>query len=227
MDTFCGYPVQTHHVELDGRTFELIAPASADALLDDPRTQMRFQENEYIPYWATLWPGARMLALAIARRPRPDSAAPRRVIEIGCGLGLTGLAAAVHGDRVTLSDYDADALAFARENARRNGVFNVEFMHLDWTQLAPAGCFDVVLAADALYEARNHGPVARCIAALLDEGGLGLLSDPGRSIADAFPEAARAAGLTCIEQPAPPLADTAIIRARIFEVRRVQPQHAI
>ena len=71
------------------------------------------------PYWAHLWSGARALASYLTRFVPLAGA---RVLEIGCGLALPGVTAAVLGADVTVVDTAPAALAFASESARANGV---------------------------------------------------------------------------------------------------------
>ncbi len=227
-DTFRGFPTRRTAVRVAGRDYQLLMPQSPDRLLDDPRTLQRFERSEYLPYWATLWPGARLLAehVAAQRVTRGRrTVEPPQVLELGCGLGLTGIVAGSLGLNVTLTDYDEDALAFAEHNASLNQVQTASFRILDWSlpaselaQTMAGRRFDLVLAADALYEARNHAPVARCIAALLAPQGAAWLSDPGRSIADPFPRVAAELGLACEIHPAPGRGDTAVMNGRVFEL---------
>ena len=53
-------------------------------------------------------------------------------MEVGCGLGLPGVAALARGLRVTFSDYDPAALEFAARNARLNQLENFCLLRLDW-----------------------------------------------------------------------------------------------
>ena len=61
-------------------------------------------------------------------------------MEIGCGLGLPGIAALSKGLRVTFSDYDPLALRFAADNARANGFTDFKVLQLDWRH-PPADAF--------------------------------------------------------------------------------------
>ena len=72
------------------------------------------------PYWALPWIGARAIAARLLPRRRR---AATRVLEIGCGLGLAGVAAGIER-RVSscFTDYVAEALAFARANAEHHGL---------------------------------------------------------------------------------------------------------
>jgi predicted nicotinamide N-methyase len=196
MQQFRGYAVKVERVTIGEQIYELLAPADVDRLLDDPAVESRFRRTEYMPYWATLWPAALVLADEVAQWPviAPDDEPPH-VLELGCGLGLVGLVASIHGYRVTATDYDQDALAFVEENARRNRVPMPAVRALDWcetfTDLRP----ERILAADVLYEARNLRPVAEFIRRHLAPAGFALVSDPCRATADGFAEVAGVCGL--------------------------------
>lgn len=198
MPTFCGYPVREEVFELGGGRLALLVPTEPEALLDDPRVEARFARDEYLPYWAQLWPAAHLLVEHLTRSPAClGNTKSSGILEIGCGLGLTGLWVAAGGQGVLLTDYDGDALAFVQENARRNGLTNVRTRLLDWratyADLRP-GC---ILAADVLYEARNLEPVAGFVRGHLSAGGWALVADASRSTADRFVEVAEAHGLHC------------------------------
>jgi predicted nicotinamide N-methyase len=196
MECFRGYPLRRERPTVGARAYELLMPADSNELLDDPRLPARFAQDEYLPYWAALWPAALLLADVVAGWPSvPPDAQPRLVLELGCGLGLVGLVAADRGYRVIMSDYDEDALAFAEANARGNGL-SVETRRIDWRRPYPELRADRILAADVLYEARSLEPVARFVAVHLAPDGLALLADANRSTADPFPSVAQACGLT-------------------------------
>lgn len=130
------------------------------------------------PFWATLWPSGAALARAVAAEPR--RVAGRRVIELGCGLGVPSLAAARAGADVLATDASPAAVVFARLNLRRSGAGG-EAAVLDMTSPGdPAGPFDVVLGADVVYDRRNVAPLLELIPSLLAPGGEVWLADPGR-----------------------------------------------
>jgi predicted nicotinamide N-methyase len=132
-----------------------------------------------MPYWADLWPAARMLAKAVVRQPWPAGPKPH-ALEVGCGLGLPGVAALSAGLRVTFSDCDATALRFAADNARANGFEDFELLQLDW-RYPPAGRrYPLLLASDLIYEMRNVAPLVALIKQVLLPGGTCLLTDQDR-----------------------------------------------
>ena len=140
------------------------------------------------PYWAHLWSGAVVLAAAVPR-------SARRVLELGCGLGLPGLTAARRGARVTFVDRVPAALAFVRASARANGVAAVDLVAADVTEPALAARFDLVLAAELVYDRAAFPALARALAAHLAPGGRALLTDAGRIDTRAFYAELDAAGL--------------------------------
>ncbi len=157
----------------------ILRPPDADELIDESA----FDEEEFLPYWAELWPSG----LALARHVAGLDLAGRTVLELGCGLGLPALAAALRGADVLATDWAEDAIELLRENAERNGA-PLRVARVRWSEPAPllsAAPWDVVLGADLLYEERN----AEQLAALLPRlGGEALLAEPGRPYAKEFLE---------------------------------------
>ncbi len=149
----------------------LLRPREPEALIDEEA----FGDDEFMPYWAELWPSG--ISLARALPARLDGL---RVVELGCGLGVPSLTAAARGAEVTALDWALDAVALLRENAARNGVV-LQAVHGDWR--AFRGSFDLVLGADLLYEGRNVGALVDALPALAPEV---LLAEPGRPHAAEF-----------------------------------------
>jgi predicted nicotinamide N-methyase len=88
-------------VYVDDYTFVLERPTGIDALWDHPAVRSAYASDEYIPYWSELWPAGRMLAKAIVREDwrayEATFGTPLHALEIGCGLGLAGIAALAKG----------------------------------------------------------------------------------------------------------------------------------
>src|SRR3954469_22757830 len=85
-------------VFIENRSFLIRRPSESDRLLDHPAVCSAFAADDYMPYWADLWPAARMLSKAILRQTWP---AGLRALEVGCGLGLPGVTALAQGLHVT------------------------------------------------------------------------------------------------------------------------------
>jgi predicted nicotinamide N-methyase len=192
-------PESTSDLVVRGVALRLVRPSDPDRLLDDPSVQARNREDDYMPYWAYLWPGAYLLAEAVARESwRAGTAA----LEIGCGLGLAGLVGLARGLRVTFSDYDAAPLGFVARSAAASGFDPAAYSTrlLDW-RAPPDERFGVVLAADVLYERRLVPLVADLLAAMLAPGGLALVAGPYRVASVGFAAAVAARGLSCRSEP--------------------------
>ena len=176
-------------VAAGGRELRLLVPPDAEALLDEEA----FEREEFLPYWAELWPSGIALADTLAER----HVRGRRLLELGCGLGLPALTAALAGATVLATDWSPDAIALLRVNAERNGAALATAVS-SWTDAQPelAGApWDVVLAADVLYERRNGDLLLELLPRLTDEV---LLADPGRPHLKGFLE--RAATAWTVEQ---------------------------
>jgi predicted nicotinamide N-methyase len=200
----CMDDVVEEVVALDGRDLRLLRPRDAEALLDEDA----FEHEEYLPYWAELWPSSLALARAVAGRALRGA----RTLELGCGLGLPSIAAALAGGRVLATDWAPDAIAMTRANAERNGA-QVETLVCSWTDPAPLverAPWYLVLASDVLYEARNADALLPVLPRLGREV---WLADPGRPPAARFLELA-ARQWTITSRPIPGLADGAVYRLR-------------
>jgi predicted nicotinamide N-methyase len=141
-------------------------PDAPESLLDEHA----FAEDEFLPYWAELWPAGLALAEALPRT------AGLRIVELGCGLGVPSLVAAALGAQVTAIDWAAEAADLLRRNAARNGlVLHAELRdwRVPWNER-----FDLALAADVLYERRNVEPMAARLAELAPEALVALAGRP-------------------------------------------------
>jgi predicted nicotinamide N-methyase len=148
-------------------TLSLLRPPAPDALIDEAA----FARDEFLPYWAELWPAATALAEAL-----PGRLDGVRVAELGCGLGLPSLVAAARGATVTAMDWAEDAVELLRRNADRNGL-SVRAEVRDWRDPWPER-FDLVLAADVLYEQRNVQPLVDRVGELAPEALVALAGRP-------------------------------------------------
>ena len=168
------------HVQLRTERFghgafavEMVLPRAADELID----VSEFNRDERLPYWADLWPSARGLTRHLLDGPVP----PGRIVELGCGVALPSLALRWRGVPVLATDYYEEALEFARRNAEENGIPAPDTLLVDWrTPPRGLGLFDLVLAADVLYEKRNAEALVGLLPRVVAPGGRALVADPGR-----------------------------------------------
>jgi predicted nicotinamide N-methyase len=179
---------------LAGRAVRVLRPRDADAVLEDVLAE-KDPSDDRLPFWAELWPSGVALARALGTR----RLAGRRVLELGCGLGLVAVTAALAGARVLAVDRSPEATAFAAANAAHNGV-TLQVAVCAFEEPGPllAGApWDLVLAADVLYEPRNVPVLLGLLPRLVDDGGEVWLADPGRQMLDPFLAGLAEAGWRC------------------------------
>jgi predicted nicotinamide N-methyase len=188
------YEPAARQVKAGGRAFTLVAVRDTNTLLDRISPE-QFLLDERLPFWADLWPSSVALAEWFLGLGLP---ARTRVLELGCGVGLAGIAAASAGAAVTMTDYEEDALMFARYNALTNLPFRcasaIRFAHLDWRTPSVTERWDLVCGADILYDRALIDPLLALLARALAPAGTVVLTDPQRSPADDFLAAAGAEG---------------------------------
>lgn len=174
----------------------IAAPPSAEDLIDEEA----FARDERLPYWAELWPSARVLAEAVAARDLTGM----RVCELGCGLALPSVVALARGADVLATDWYEEALDFARANARSALGRDLATLMVDWfappADLFAEGPFDLVLAADVLYEPRNGPALASLLQHIVAPGGEAWIADPRRPDARHLWEALDPEGWSRIRQ---------------------------
>lgn len=177
-----SYATTLHPVRLGGLAIDLLRVADVDGLIDRlPRVQ--FRPDERLPYWADLWPSGLALAQYLWRTVDVQDCP---VLELGCGLGLVGVVASCKGGIVTLTDYEADALAFARYNIMSHGCSRANVRHLDWHYPTLTQRYALVVASDILYERVNFVPIVQLLQAAMTPSGGFLLAEPNRPVARDF-----------------------------------------
>jgi predicted nicotinamide N-methyase len=167
-------------VAIGGRDVLVLRPRDAESLLSEEA----FAHEEFLPYWAELWPSALALARAVGARALRGA----RVVELGCGLALPSIVAALAGGRVLATDWAPDAIAFAQRNARHNGV-ELDTAVESWTapqRVTAEAPWDLVIGSDLLYEGRNVEPLLELLPRLVGERGEAWIADPGRVPAETF-----------------------------------------
>ncbi len=186
-------PIRETRVRAGGREITLFRPGDPDRLLDAPEVRARNVAEDYMPYWAYLWPGAFLLSDAVAAGKWLKDL---QALEIGCGLGLPGMVALAHGLRVHFTDHDPTALHFVERNARANGFefSNFSTALLDWRDPPPER-YRLILGADVTYEKRLVPLVAGVLAAMLAHDGIALISDPNRVATEGLRDALAVLGL--------------------------------
>jgi len=178
MESFgAKYDTDTTEVVIDHQPFRILSPASLEPFVDADDVFHHF------PLWCKLWEASKMLAAFLAHKPvRPE----RRLIEIGAGLGLVSIAAAAAGHDITLTEYDLDALEFARANAHINGLRQLAVQRLDWNRPELDRKFDLLVGSEVIYKKQDFEPLLRLFQYALQPDGEIILASEARGIVADF-----------------------------------------
>lgn len=201
-------------VDVSDESLSILKPRNSDDLI----SEADYVRDERLPYWADVWPSS----LILAKRLSDEAGRGRSFLELGCGLGIVSITALRAGFRVVSSDYYEDALHFTRANAWRNLRREPAVRMIDWRALpGDLGTYDMIVAADVLYEMTYAQLVADALAAALSPTGTAIIADPGRIAVDQFVEACQARGLTRIERDTRPFVEGAIRqKITLFSIQR-------
>lgn len=193
-----GYEVRTTSLQIGDSHFQI------RALLDN----LQFSDPEGLaeragissaawPIFGVLWPSGVVLAEAASQLPILG----RRILEVGCGLGLSSLVLRKRGADITATDRHPLAGEFLDRNASLNGLSPIPFMLAQWAGPDPGlGTFDLIIGADVLYEAGHVGLLAGFIAEHAKPCAEILIADPGRGHGNALNRAMQAQGYLCSQR---------------------------
>ena len=206
------YQTTEQIVGLNGVKFPFVRVTDPDVVLDQVAAEVDLHERlhgreasgqmMHLPYWAELWDSAMGIALHLAENASRLNLRKLSVLDLGCGMGLSGAAAAGLGARLLFADLESPALLFARLNSlpwRRR----VRTRQLNWQRDRLNERFDLIIGADILYEKAQWPYLEPFWRAHLNAGGTALLGEPGRSTGDMFQQwiADRGWLLERLEQP--------------------------
>jgi predicted nicotinamide N-methyase len=128
-----------------------------------------FAESLNFPFWVKIWEASVVMADFFSRI-KPD--AEKRVLELGAGLGVTGIVAASFGHRVMITDYDDEILDFARCSSYINGCQGVLFSRLDWLEPSDIGKFEIITGSEILFHQSFFEPLLNVFRLCLAKDGV-------------------------------------------------------
>ncbi len=201
-------PLGRRQIPIGNRTWLVDTVDDEDALLAHADTSAKF------PFGLMLWESA--IALAQHLTERPALVSGKSVLELGAGLGLTGVVAASLGATVTQTDHDQQALAACARTAALNGITNISRQPGDWHDWHDPARYDLILGADIAYDGDDHAALLTVLDRALTPSGTILLADPGREKQPAFIARALTAGwridktLSHVKELKPAVVDNAL-----------------
>jgi len=150
------------------------------------------------PLFGIVWPSGEVLA----HHMLDYEIAGKRILEVGCGIGLSSLVLNQRRADITATDYHPEAGRFLSENVRINQGQVIPFVRTGWgddDQLL--GEFDLIIGSDLLYEQAHAELLSRFIDRHADLHCAVVLVDPGRGNHARFSKRMVALGYSHSQQP--------------------------
>lgn len=174
------YETDTSDLAIKDRHFRFFVPKSLDKFLDPGDLFHDF------PLWSKIWEASIILSDYLAGIPVDSE---KRFLEIGCGTGVVGVVASSFGHRVTMTEYNPDALNFARANARANLTARdpgLEIIELDWSKPRLEGLFDYIIGSEVIYKEKDYQPILKLLKTYLRPSGEIILAEGVRKTSMEF-----------------------------------------
>ena len=207
----------SQNFEAGSRQYSVYRIQELDNLVDQIDDE-EFNKDERLPYWAELWPSAAGLSRYIAENPFLVSG--KTVLELGCGLGFTSMVISSQKPaEFLITDYEQDALELTKMNFAQNSLSEPEVMMLDWREPNLEKKYEVIIAADILYEERFFRPLLSLFLSSLSPGGSIILAEPCRSIAAGFFALLENSGFVYKRDSFDILHDSLEIKVNMYQIR--------
>jgi predicted nicotinamide N-methyase len=174
------YETEINEVVVKDRKYQILLPRYLTGFINPHDVFHEF------PLWAKIWQASWVLADYLAAIP---VAAKKQFLELGAGVGLVSIVAASFGHRITMSEYNHDALQFARANAHINDCPGLPVVELDWNRPQLPGRFDFIVASEVIYKKKDCRPLMKLLkAGLKPDGEVILVGEMRKSSMDFYKE---------------------------------------
>ena len=168
------YAIEFEPLTIRGKQFRFLHLSDIEPLI---KGKDIFADISDFPFWVKIWESSVVLADFMARMAADPC---QRILELGAGLGVAGIAAAGFGHRVTITDYDDGILDFSRVSAAVNGCEGVLQQRLDWLEPEELGVFDMIIGSEILFNSRFFIPLLNVLARYLAPHGVVYLAHDRR-----------------------------------------------
>jgi predicted nicotinamide N-methyase len=146
------YKTEIVPITISERTLRCLRLSDLDEIILDQLGTDGLNGAE-LPYWGKIWEASILLAAYLIAQPVVPG---RRILEIGTGLGVSGLFAAACGHDVTLSDHKEEIIRFIRANTLLNKLNNVPIINVDWTKPASNQLYDWIVGSEVVYHRSTY-----------------------------------------------------------------------
>ncbi len=141
--------------------------------------------------FGVIWDSSQVLAHLIDSRDTTGL----RILEVGCGIGLSSLLLNARSDDITATDYHPEAGEFLLSNAALNNDKTIPFLRTGWeNQNTGLGQFDLIIGSDLLYEEEHIQLLSHFIKQHAKPICEVIIIDPGRGFHAKFTKAMQALG---------------------------------
>lgn len=192
-----GYSTRVTTVHLGGHDYRIRSLSDRQQFADPlGRAAKAGISSANWSLFGQLWPSGRLLAEAMSE----FDIAGKRILELGCGLGLSSLVLTRRGADVTATDHHPLAEVFLSHNAGLNGIGIPHYHDLQWAVPdTDLGRFELIIASDVLYE-RDHAALltALCERHAQPKSEI-VITDPGRGNSGSFTRALALQGFSMEE----------------------------
>ena len=171
------YDTEVIEIVVAGRKFQMLLPRNLVNFVNPEDMLDKF------PLWAKLWKASWILADFLAQK---KVKADEQLLEIGGGLGLVSIVGFATGHRMTMTEYNPDALQFAQANAHLNHCAQLPIVRLDWNRPNLPVSFDTILAAEVSYRSQDFAPLFNLFQSCLAPGGEIILASEMRKTSGEF-----------------------------------------
>ncbi len=172
------YETETTEVIVNGKKFRILLPKDLDRFVNPDEVLDDF------PLWAKIWQASWVLCGYLADM-KPDTG--KQLLEIGAGVGLNSIVAATFGHNITMTEYNPDALNFARANAQLNHCPGLPILKLDWYHPTIKAKFDMIVASEVTYKPEDYLALIQLFKSYLrPEGEIILASEMRKSSKDFY-----------------------------------------
>jgi len=173
-----GYETRQEHVAIGGHDYRLRVLADRQQFWDpDGHGERLGISSAQWALFGQLWPAGQLLARAM----EDFDIGGKRILELGCGIGLASLVLQRRGADVVASDMHPLAEVFLAYNAALNGLPALHYRHLQWDEPLPElGRFDLIIASDVLYESEHAALLGGVVDRHAHPNAEVLVADPGR-----------------------------------------------
>lgn len=193
-----GYSVETSTYRIGAEDYRIRSLTDRQQYWDpEGRAEDAGISSATWPIFGVVWPSG----IALAQEMSHLAFAGLKILEVGCGIGLSSLVLQRLGADITASDYHPLAEEFLRFNSDLNGLPPIKFHNAPWAGPNPQlGRFDLIVGSDLLYERGHPALLSAFLACHAESAARVILADPGRNRCGQFSNQMSAEGYSRTEE---------------------------